>query len=62
MSVDHIRYDLLTQEALRGVIRTVLADAAVKGLPGDHHFFINLLRLYSFLPAQAGYGDKWPSE
>jgi len=40
MSVDHIRYDLLTQEALRSVIRTVLTDAAVKGLPGDHHFFI----------------------
>ena len=40
MSVDHIRYDLLTQEALRGVIRNVLTDAAVKGLPGDHHFFI----------------------
>jgi hypothetical protein len=40
MSVDHIRYDLLTQDALRGVIRTVLTDAAVKGLPGDHHFFI----------------------
>jgi hypothetical protein len=40
MPVDHIRYDLLTQDALRGVIRTVLTDAAVKGLPGDHHFFI----------------------
>jgi uncharacterized protein len=40
MSVDHIRYDLLTQDALRGVIRTVLSDAAVKGLPGEHHFFI----------------------
>ncbi len=40
MPVDHIRYDLLTQEALRDVIRTVLTDAAVKGLPGDHHFFI----------------------
>jgi hypothetical protein len=40
MSVDHIRYDLMTQDALRGVIRTVLADAAVKGLPGEHHFFI----------------------
>lgn len=40
MPVDHIRYDLLTQDALRGVIRTVLADAAVKGLPGEHHFFI----------------------
>jgi uncharacterized protein len=40
MPVDHIRYDLLTQDALRDVIRRVLADAAVKGLPGDHHFFI----------------------
>jgi hypothetical protein len=40
MSVDHIRYDLLTQEALRGVIRTVLADT-VKGPRGDHHFKIS---------------------
>jgi uncharacterized protein len=37
---DQIRYDLLTQQALRGVVRTVLADAAKKGLPGEHHFFI----------------------
>lgn len=40
MSVDHIRYDLLTQDALRGVIRTVLSGVAVKGLEGEHHFFI----------------------
>jgi hypothetical protein len=40
MPVDNIRYDLLTQDALRGVIRTVLANAAAKGLPGEHHFFI----------------------
>jgi hypothetical protein len=40
MAVDHIRYDLLTQDAMRGVIRAVLRDAAGKGLPGDHHFFI----------------------
>jgi hypothetical protein len=37
---DQIRYDLLTQQALRGVVRGVLTDAAKKGLPGDHHFFI----------------------
>jgi len=37
---DHIRYDLLTQQALRGVMRSVLGDAAKRGLPGDHHFFI----------------------
>jgi hypothetical protein len=41
MAVDHIRYDILTQEALRGVVRTVLADAAKNGLPGDHHFYIS---------------------
>jgi hypothetical protein len=40
MAVDHIRYDLLAQEALRGVVRTVLSDAAKNGLPSDHHFFI----------------------
>ena len=40
MAVDYIRYDILAQEALRGLVRTVLADTAAKGLPGDHHFFI----------------------
>ena len=28
------------RQALRGVVRTVLADAAKKGLPGEHHFKI----------------------
>ena len=37
---DQIRYDLLTQQALRGVVRAVLTDAAKKGLPGEHHFYI----------------------
>ncbi len=40
MATDHIRYDILAQAALRGVVRTVLADAANKGLPGEHHFKI----------------------
>jgi hypothetical protein len=40
MPTDLIRYDILAQEALRGLVRTVLADAAKKGLPGDHHFYI----------------------
>ncbi len=41
MATDHIRYDILAQAALRGVMRTVLADAAKKGLPGEHHFKIS---------------------
>ncbi|MCW2275262.1 hypothetical protein GJ654_14660 [Rhodoblastus acidophilus] len=40
MSKDLIRYDLQVQDALRGVVRKVLADAARDGLPGDHHFYI----------------------
>jgi len=40
MATDHIRYDILAQAALRGVVRTVLADVAKKGLPGEHHFKI----------------------
>jgi hypothetical protein len=41
MSVDHIRYDLLTQQALRAVVRRVLADVAKVGaLPGEHHFYV----------------------
>jgi len=41
MPVDHIRYDILAQEALRGVVRRVLSDAARNGLPGEHHFYIS---------------------
>jgi uncharacterized protein len=39
---DHFRYDLLTQQALRGVVRNVLTEVAKKkNLPGDHHFYIS---------------------
>ncbi len=41
MPVDHIRYDILAQDALRGLVRQVLTDAARNGLPGEHHFFIS---------------------
>lgn len=37
---DLIRYDILTQEALRGVIKRVLEEVMNCGLPGEHHFFI----------------------
>ncbi|MBS0531550.1 MAG: hypothetical protein JSS22_19495 [Proteobacteria bacterium] len=43
MATDHIRYDVLARDALRGVLRQVLVDAAAHGLPGEHHFFITFL-------------------
>jgi hypothetical protein len=42
-STDHIRYDVLAQDAMRGVLRRVMSDAAKQGLPGDHHFYITFL-------------------
>jgi hypothetical protein len=40
MAEDEIRYDLLTQSALRGVVRDVLTQVQREGLPGEHHLYI----------------------
>ncbi len=40
MAEDEIRYDFLTQEALRGVVRQVLVRVQREGLPGEHHLYI----------------------
>jgi hypothetical protein len=40
MAEDEIRYDLLTQDALRGVVRQVLVRVQREGLPGEHHLYI----------------------
>ena len=40
MAADLIRYDLLVQDAVRGVVRKVLSDVARDGIPGEHHFYI----------------------
>ncbi|HZP18848.1 MAG TPA: ClpXP protease specificity-enhancing factor SspB [Bauldia sp.] len=41
MAEDLIRYDILAQDALRGVVRKVLSEVSKTGLPGEHHFFIS---------------------
>jgi hypothetical protein len=43
MAEDLIRYDILAQEALRGVVRKVLSEVVKTGLPGEHHFFISFV-------------------
>ena len=42
MPNDLIRYDLLVQEALCGVVSRVLTDVSRHGLPGAHDFYITL--------------------
>lgn len=43
MSEDIIRYDILVQNALRGVIQRALKEVQKTGLPGNHHFFITFV-------------------
>ncbi len=40
MPKDMIRYDVLAQEAFRGLVKKVLSEVAHAGLPGEHHFYI----------------------
>lgn len=36
-----IDYEALQQEAMRGVVRSVLRETERNGLPGEHHFYIS---------------------
>ncbi|HZT20235.1 MAG TPA: ClpXP protease specificity-enhancing factor SspB [Dongiaceae bacterium] len=40
MAESWLKYDRMVEAALRGVVRKALAEAAQRGLPGDHHFYI----------------------
>ena len=46
MAEDLMRYDLLAQEALRGVVRAAIERVVREGLPGNHHFFISFSTLH----------------
>jgi uncharacterized protein len=62
MPEDHIRYDILAQAALRGVVRTVLADAAKKGLPGEHHFKISFSTTAPGVTLSERMRERYPRE
>jgi hypothetical protein len=63
MSTDLIRYDLLLQDALRGVMRKVLADTAAAGrLPGDHHFTISFRTKAPGVKLSKRLAEQWPQE
>jgi uncharacterized protein len=63
MPQDHIRYDILAQEALRGVIRKVLSEVAVTGyLPGEHHFFITFLTEAPGVRISTALKERYPEQ
>lgn len=62
MAEDHIRYDILAQEALRGVMRKVLAEVARTGLPGNHHFFITFLTTAPGVRVSSRLRERYPEQ
>ena len=57
-----IDYETLAQDATRGVVRTVLTQAAKQGLPGDHHFYISFDTAASGVILSKRLKDKYPNE
>jgi uncharacterized protein len=62
MATDLIRYDLLVQDALRSVVRKVLADAARNGLVGEHHFNIAFKTQAPGVVAPPAVKQRFPDE
>lgn len=59
---DLIRYDLLVQDALRGVVRQVLTEVARNGLQGEHHFFITFKTATPGLRLSNRMRERYPDE
>jgi hypothetical protein len=57
-----IDYEALAQDAMRGVVRTVLTQAAKSGLPGEHHFYVSFDTGASGVVLSKRLKDKYPSE
>lgn len=62
MPQDLIRYDILAQDALRGVIRKVLMEVNRTGLPGNHHFFITFVTGASGVRISSRLKEKYPEQ
>jgi uncharacterized protein len=62
MSEDLIRYDILAQDALRGVIRKVLSEVNRTGLPGNHHFFITFVTSAPGVRVSTRLHEKYPEQ
>lgn len=62
MTQDLIRYDVLVQEALRGVVRKVMGEVAKTGLPGDHHFYVSFDTRHPGVRLSGRLRQRYPTE
>ena len=57
-----IDYEMLAQDAMRGVVRTILTRVAEHGLPGEHHFYISFNTLAPGVSIAPRLLSKYPNE
>ncbi|MDX2307559.1 MAG: ClpXP protease specificity-enhancing factor SspB [Hyphomicrobium sp.] len=57
-----IDYEALQQEAMRNVVRAVLARTAKSGLPGDHHFYVSFDTTAPGVSLSKRLKEKYPTE
>lgn len=57
-----IDYESLAQDALRGLVRTVLIQTAKTGLPGEHHFYISFDTTATGVVLSKRLKGKYPQE
>lgn len=63
MAKDLMRYDVMAQEALRGVVRQALVKAGGPGgLPGQHHFYITFRTRGNGVDIDPSLLEKYPEE
>lgn len=62
MPEDLMRYDLLAQNALKGVVRDALKIAESTGLPGEHHFYIAFNTRHPGVQISQKLGQRYPRE
>ncbi len=57
-----MRYDLLAQNALKGVVRDALRIAETTGLPGEHHFYIAFNTRHPGVSLSEKLAQRYPRE
>jgi hypothetical protein len=62
MPEDLMRYDLLAQNALKGVVRDALRIAETTGLPGEHHFYIAFYTKHPGVGMSEKIAQRYPRE
>jgi hypothetical protein len=62
MAEDLIRYDILAQDALRGMVRKVLSEVSRAGLPGEHHFYITVSTIAAGVRVSTRLLAQYPEE